>query len=133
MLTERDFVELIESDAKAERNLFLVAETEGKIVGYARCEGSNLRRFRHKAEFGVGILRDYWGHGIGRTFLKTILSWGVSAEIEKISLNVVESNHKAIQLYKRYGFVEEGLLRKDRIHRDGKYYNTVVMGNFLNS
>ena len=39
-------------------------------------------------------------------------------------------NTKAIQLYKRYGFVEEGLLREDRIHRDGNYYNTVIMGRF---
>nr|WP_250857786.1 hypothetical protein [Oceanirhabdus seepicola] len=35
---------------------------------------------------------------------------------------------KAIQLYKKYGFVEEGLLIKDRIHKDGNYYNTVIMG-----
>jgi RimJ/RimL family protein N-acetyltransferase len=51
--------------------------------------------------------------------------------IEKISLTVVQTNIRAIQLYKRYGFLEEGLLIKDRIHRDGNYYNTVVMGRVL--
>lgn len=49
----------------------------------------------------------------------------------KISLTVVQTNTKAIQLYKRYGFVEEGLLIKDRIHKDGSYYNTVMMGRVL--
>jgi RimJ/RimL family protein N-acetyltransferase len=58
------------------------------------------------------------------------LSWADAAGIEKISLNVVEVNKKAIQLYKHYEFIEEGLLRKDRIHRDGNYYNTVIMGRF---
>lgn len=42
--------------------------------------------------------------------------WADTVGIEKISLAVVQTNTKAIQLYKRYGFVEEGLLIKDRIH-----------------
>jgi RimJ/RimL family protein N-acetyltransferase len=57
--------------------------------------------------------------------------WADTVGIEKISLTVVQTNTKAIQLYKRYGFVEEGLLIKDRIHKDGNYYNTVIMGRLL--
>jgi len=57
--------------------------------------------------------------------------WADTVGIEKISLTVVQINTKAIQLYKRYGFVEEGLLIKDRIHEDGNYYNTVIMGRLL--
>jgi RimJ/RimL family protein N-acetyltransferase len=56
------------------------------------------------------------------------LKWADSAGIKKISLNVVQINTKAVELYKSYGFVEEGLLIDDRIHNDGKYYNTVIMG-----
>lgn len=44
---------------------------------------------------------------------------------------MVQTNIKAIQLYKRYGFIEEGLLINDRIHKDGNYYNTVIMGRLL--
>jgi RimJ/RimL family protein N-acetyltransferase len=54
--------------------------------------------------------------------------WADTVGIEKISLTVVQTNTKAIQLYKRYGFVEEGILIKDRLHKDGNYYNTVIMG-----
>ncbi len=57
--------------------------------------------------------------------------WADTVGIEKISLTVVQINTKAIQLYKKYGFVEEGLLIKDRIHKDGNYYNTVMMGRLL--
>lgn len=59
--------------------------------------------------------------------------WAESTEIRKISLTVVETNKKAINLYRRYGFIEEGLLVNDRIHKDGNYYNTVIMGKFLDS
>jgi RimJ/RimL family protein N-acetyltransferase len=131
LLTPEGFEKLIYNDSIAEKNIFLVAEVEGKIVGFARLEGNKLSRFRHKAEFGVCILKEYWGHGIGKALLENILMWADNVGIEKISLTVVETNTKAIQLYERYGFVEEGLLIRDRIHKDGKYYNTVVMGRLL--
>ncbi|MGH4123826.1 MAG: GNAT family N-acetyltransferase [Clostridium sp.] len=131
LLTPDDFEKLIYEDTIAEKTIFLIAAVEGEIVGFTRCKGSNLSRFRHKAEFGICISKEYWGHGIGQLLLDNILMWAATVEIEKISLTVVQTNTKAIQLYKRYGFVEEGLLIKDRIHKDGNYYNTVIMGRLL--
>lgn len=131
LLTPEDFEKLIYEDSIAEKTLFLVAEVEGEIVGFTRCEGSKLSRFRHKAEFGICISKEYWGHGIGKALLEKVLMWADTVGIEKISLTVVQTNTKAIQLYKRYRFVEEGLLIKDRIHKDGDYYNTVIMGRLL--
>lgn len=128
LLTPEDFEKLIYEDSIAGKNIFLVAEAEGKIVGLARLQGSKLSRFRHKAEFGICISKKYWGHGIGKVLIKNIIRCADTAGIKKISLNAVQTNTKAIQLYKKYGFVEEGLLVKDRIHKDGNYYNTVIMG-----
>lgn len=53
---------LIYEDSIAEKHIFLVAEVEGKIVGFTRCEGNNLSRFRNKAEFGICISEEYWGY-----------------------------------------------------------------------
>ena len=131
LLTPEDFEKLIYEDSVAERTIFLVAEVEGKISGFTRLEGSKLSRFRHKAEFGICISKEYWGLGIGKVLLENVLMWADTVGIEKISLTVVQTNTKAIQLYKTYGFVEEGLLIKDRIHKDGNYYNTVIMGRLL--
>ncbi|MGH4139146.1 N-acetyltransferase family protein [Clostridium sp.] len=131
LLTPKDFEKLIYEDAIAEKTIFLVAEVESKIVGFTRLEGMKLSRFRHKAEFGLCISKDYWGYGIGKKLLEKVIMWAATVKIEKISLTVVQTNTKAIQLYKRYGFVEEGLLIKDRIHKDGNYYNTVIMGKLL--
>ena len=131
LLTPEDFKNIIHKDSMEEKTLFLVAEVDGKIVGFARCVGSGLSRFRHKAEFGICILKACWGYRIGKVLLENILIWADTVGIKKITLTVVETNTKAIQLYKRYGFVEEGILVKDRIHKDGNYYNTVVMGRFL--
>ena len=62
-----DFQEIIKDDINNLGNLFLVAVVNDKIVGFSRCEGSALKRFSHKAEFGICILKEYWGFGIGKS------------------------------------------------------------------
>ncbi|MPQ31349.1 GNAT family N-acetyltransferase [Clostridium estertheticum] len=131
LLTPNDFQKLIYEDSIAKKTIFLIAEVEHKILGFTRCEGMKLSRFRHKAEFGLCISKEYWGYGIGKILLQKVMMWAATVETKKISLTVVQANTKAIQLYKKYGFIEEGLLIKDRIHKDGNYYNTVMMGKLL--
>ncbi len=98
------------------------------IVRFSRCEGNLLKRFAHKVEFGVCILKDYWGLGVGTNLLKESIAWADSNGIKKITLNVLETNDTAINLYKKFGFKIEGILENDKILSDGQFYNTVVMG-----
>lgn len=129
-IDESGFKQIIREDTESFNNLFLVAEVNGSIVGFSRCEGNKLKRISHKAEFGVCVLKEFWGHGIGKNLLKESVHWADSNEIRKITLNVLETNEKAIKLYKEYGFEIEGILKKDKILSDGKYYNTILMGRF---
>lgn len=125
------FEQLIQTYTESKKNLFLVAVIDDKIVGFSRCEGNLLKRFAHKVEFGVCVLKDYWGYGIGKNLLKESITWADANEVKKITLNVLETNEKAIQLYEKFGFKKEGLLENDKVLSDGKYYNTVVMGRFI--
>jgi len=129
-IDETGFQQLIQADTESRRNLFLVAVVDNKIVGFSRCEGNSLSRFAHKAEFGICVLKQYWGVGIGKNLLNQSVRWADSNAIRKITLNVLETNEKAIQLYKKFGFEVEGLLKNDKILSDGNYYNTIVMGRF---
>ncbi|AKG34615.1 GNAT family N-acetyltransferase [Paenibacillus durus] len=125
------FEQMIRTDTESRRNLFLVAAVDDRIVGFSRCEGNPLKRFSHKVEFGICVLKDYWGYGIGKNLLQESISWADSNGIKKIALNgVLETNHKAIELYKKLGFEIEGVLKKDKVLADGTYYNTIVMGRF---
>ena len=127
-IDESGFKQIIKDDTERLNNLFLVAEVNGSIVGFSRCEGGKLRRISHKAEFGIGILKEYWGYGIGKNLLKETVYWADSNEIRKMTLNVLETNEKAIKLYKGFGFEVEGILKKDKMLSDGNYYNTILMG-----
>lgn len=129
-IDEAGFKQLIRNDTENARSLFLVAAVGGRPVGFSRCEGSSLKRLSHKVEFGVCVLKEYWGYGIGKNLLKEAIAWADSNNIEKITLNVLETNEKAIRLYKMLGFEVEGVLKKDKLLSDGKYYDTIVMARF---
>lgn len=129
-INEVGFKQIIRTDTEQVHNLFLVADIDGKIVGFSRCEGSTLKRLSHQVEFGVCVLKAYWGFGIGKNLLKESLLWADSSRIRKVTLKVLETNHKARKLYEKSGFVVEGILQKDKLLSDGKYYNTIIMSRF---
>jgi ribosomal protein S18 acetylase RimI-like enzyme len=126
------FKQIIRDDSENARNLFLVAETEGRLIGFSRCAGYELKRFRHKVEFGVGVLKEFWGFGIGKNLLQESISWADENGFEKMTLNVVESNESARMLYEKLGFEVEGILKNDKLLSDGKFYNMIVMGRLKN-
>ncbi|MEK5057930.1 GNAT family N-acetyltransferase [Paenibacillus sp. FSL H7-0326] len=127
-IDELGFRKLIDNDSKSSNNLFLVVEANEQIVGFSRCEGNILKRFSHKVEFGVCVLKEYWGYGIGKNLLRESIRWAESNGIKKISLNVLEINKKAIELYKHNGFEIEGILKNDKVLSDNKFYSTILMG-----
>lgn len=124
------FRRIIQQDSDMDNHLFLVAEARGKVIGFSRCIGSGLRRSAHKAEFGVCVLKQFWGCGIGGHLLRESITWADEIGLEKVSLSVLETNVKAIQLYEKNGFEVEGILKKDKRLLDGRYYNTVMMSRF---
>ncbi|TQR19118.1 GNAT family N-acetyltransferase [Psychrobacillus vulpis] len=124
------FEQIIKTDSENPKNLFLVAVVQERIIGFSRCEGNHLIRFSHKIEFGVCVLKEYWGYSIGKNLLKESILWADTSGIKKITLNVLETNDKAIKLYEKLGFEIEGILRKDKLLSDGNYYNTLMMGRF---
>jgi ribosomal protein S18 acetylase RimI-like enzyme len=132
-IDESGFKQVIKEDTERANNLFLVAEVNGKIVGFCRCEGNQLKRSSHKVEFGVCVLKDYWGYGIGKSFLEESIQWADTSGIQKISLNVLETNDKAIKLYQKYGFEVEGTLKNDKLLSDGNFYSTILMGRLNQS
>ncbi|WP_123040893.1 GNAT family N-acetyltransferase [Cohnella candidum] len=124
------FERIIAADSEKPRNLFLAAVIQERIVGFSRCEGTELKRFSHKADFGVCVLKEFWGCGIGRNLLQRSIEWADTNGVMKMALSVLETNEKAIRLYRKFGFEVEGVLKNDKILSDGKYYNTVIMGRF---
>jgi len=108
--------------------LFIIAEINGKIVGNLNFSGGPRERTAHAGEFGVSVLKEYWGNGIGEELIKFLISWSKnSGIIRKINLRVRTDNTRGIRLYKKLGFQEEGLIKRDFLI-DDKFYDSLSMG-----
>lgn len=129
-ISASEFEEIIAEDSEHPRNLFLVAVVDDQVVGFSRCAGGDLKRCAHKVEFGVCVLKDYWGHRIGKHLMEQSIAWADANGISKIALNVLETNKTAIRLYQKLGFEIEGVLKKDKRLSDGQYYDTIAMARF---
>lgn len=64
----------------------------------------------------IAIHPDYQNYGIGKKFLSFICLKLLNENIQKIFLEVRKSNHSAISLYKKFGFVIDG--ERKRYYRD---------------
>ncbi|MBA2177020.1 GNAT family N-acetyltransferase [Halobacillus locisalis] len=130
-IDDHQFQAIIKNDADQPNHLFLVVDVDGEIAGYSRCAGSQLKRLAHTVEFGVCILKEFWGYGMATNLLYESIKWAESHGIKKITLRVIETNTPAIRLYRRHGFDIEGVLKKDKLLSDGHYYSTVLMSRFI--
>ncbi|GAB6168721.1 GNAT family protein [Clostridium carnis] len=77
---------------------------------------------------GLTIGREYWGQGYGKDSIRTICNFLFDKKkAHKIELEVVSENKRAINCYKKCGFIEEGL-RRSKYYIKGEYLDTIIMG-----
>ena len=83
-------------------------------------------RNRH-AELAIVIgNKDYWSKGYGTEIMKKLLEWGFEGlNLNRLYLHVFSFNKRAIGLYEKMGFKEEGRLRA-MIYRDGHYHDLIA-------
>lgn len=121
-LSEHNIVNTIRLLSEPGKGIYLVAECNGTIIGHAFLEALYLKLLCHVAQLSIGIHRGWQEKGIGTTLMEHLIAWAQhSTTIEKIELNVRASNSRAIALYKKMGFVEEGRL-KNRIKVSNSHY-----------
>ncbi len=84
----------------------------------------------HVASLGMSVDREWRGRGIGSALMTEAFRWARWAGVEKLALTVYPHNIRAINLYKKYGFVEEGRLSGHSKKSYG-YEDEIVMGRWL--
>lgn len=129
-LTVEDERRFIEDRLLDPKGLLLAARFNGVLVGSLGTNYTHLVRYSHKISFGVSILKDYWGHGIGRKLIETLLEWADANGIVKVTLEVDTLNSRAIRLYHSMGFIEEGHLKMDRRMENMEFRDSLIMARF---
>ncbi|MFH0068577.1 GNAT family N-acetyltransferase [Peribacillus sp. NPDC056705] len=122
---QRDWIRTL---LENERETIIVAEKNGEVIGWIVFQSENRKRMSHKGSFGMMIRKNYRGKGIGKELLKALLEWAeANPFIEKVSLGVFSTNQRAISLYKKMGFVEEGRKIKEFKMSEREYVDDIIM------
>jgi RimJ/RimL family protein N-acetyltransferase len=108
-----------------------VAEDDGRIVGSATVNGIAGPCGTGVMDLGMALLGGYRGQGLGSKLLQACIDYAREAGAHKISLQVWPHNDAARALYKKFGFEEEGYLRRHWRRRSGELWDAVVMGLLL--
>ena len=108
---ERAFIEGL-----CERSAMFVAEVNNEIVGIQVIEPDGLARYidsmRHIATIGTWIQVNFRGHKIGRSLTEACFTFAQAKNFEKICIQVIADNSRALRFYANLGFEKIGIAKK---------------------
>jgi RimJ/RimL family protein N-acetyltransferase len=108
---------------------YVVLGEKREFIGVA--ELFNISWKNRRAELSIAINPSMRGKGYGYEALKKLLYTGFKEQgMHRIWLRVLENNEKAINLYKKAGFVQEGICRSESL-RKGQFINQIQMSILL--
>ncbi len=102
----------------------VVADSGGQIIGMLHVE---VGRFGF-GDLGMLVDAAWRGRGVGSALVQAGIDWARGQGLHKLSLEVFPTNTAAIALYRKFGFVEEGLRTKQYRRASGELWDAVVMG-----
>lgn len=118
----------LKAKTESSNEIEIVAVVDGKIAGTAGIDAvGNKYKTKHRAEFGIGIAKEFWGLGLGRALTEACIECAKEAGYTQLELYVVSDNASAISLYKKVGFVEYGRNPKGFNSRISGYQELVYM------
>ncbi len=119
--TREQEAQFLEEKTKSPNEIEIIAIVDEKVVGTAGIDAIGKKyKVKHRADFGISLLKEYWGLGLGKELTKACIQCAKEAGYSQMELNVVAENERAISLYRSLGFVEFG--------RNPKGFNSRITG-----
>lgn len=123
-------IEYVRSMIKNGYPLYVALDSQRQVVGWCDVVPKRHEGMNHVGVLALGVKKEYRGRGLGTRLLKHAIAHAARMGLEKIELEVFESNRLALRLYQEFGFVLEG--RKVRSRKlNGVYDHILLMGKFL--
>ena len=113
--------QFLKEKTESPNEIEILAVVDGKVVGLAGIEAVGKKnKVKHRAEFSISVLKEYWGLGLGKALTKACVQCARDAGYTQLELDVAADNKRAISLYRGFGFVEFG--------RNPKGFNSRISG-----
>ena len=115
----------------AGRYPIVVAEEDGRVVGWASCSQYRPREcYRGVAEFSVYVARSHRGRGAGRLLMQALLVEAERTGFWNLVSRVFVENAASRSLLAKIGFEELGVYRK-HAKLDGVWRDVVIVERLI--
>ena len=113
------------------RHPILVAETAGRVVGWASLSSwSDRGGYLNTAEDSFYVDADFQGQGIGHALLQTLLKKATQAGHQTVIARMCTESRASIHLHRRMGFRPAGTLKAVG-WKFGRYLDVLTMQRLL--
>jgi L-amino acid N-acyltransferase YncA len=113
------------------RHPVLVAEVQGKVVGWASLNVFNPRAaYRFVADLSVYVARSARGTGVGSRLLDSLVTLAGELGYHKVVLAAFPTNAAGMALYTKHGFHAVGIYREQG-QLDGRWVDVIAMERLL--
>ena len=103
-----------------------------ELAGVINITADQRPRVRHIGDIFLGIKKAYWGNGLGSILMEEAIEWAQSSEsIRRLQLTVQKRNLAAVHLYKKMGFIIEGLQERGACIEGGEFLDVYQMGRLI--
>ncbi|TQR30164.1 GNAT family N-acetyltransferase [Brevibacillus brevis] len=121
------FVNQVILHASSSKSYMIVDSQTNRPIGITSLIQIDLKNRNAECIIDIGE-KEYWGKGYGREAMKLLLDYAfLEMNLHRVSLRVFSFNERAIKLYERLGFKQEGISRQF-LFREGKWHDIVHMG-----
>ena len=115
---------------KGKNQYWYVAEENGKVIGLGILMNHGNLRKKHVGVITLMVNSDYQNKGVGSLLMYKLINLSESLNIIRLELCVFRDNYKAINLYNKFGFKEEGIKVKSAL-KNGEYIDEVMMARII--
>ena len=120
VVNERKYFKFIDAPSKTllakylekavnRKSAFLVAEVDGKFVGWAEISFRDSFATEYNGQLVIAIMSGYRGKGIGKILLQMIIALGRQIQLKYLRSDVFSNNTRAIECFKKFGFQVDGV------------------------
>lgn len=103
-----------------------------KLVGWCDITSKHRPVYAHSGILGIGVLAAWRGQGVGKKLMQAALDAARDKGLTRVELSVNAANERAAALYRKFGFIVEGVRRK-AVCIDGVYQDSIEMGLLLST
>jgi L-amino acid N-acyltransferase YncA len=126
-ITDRAQMEQWVQAIENKKALTILAETDGRFVGYSSLSYNQLNWTRHLGEIRLQVSPEMRGMGLGKLLVNEIFSLAQELGLQKLVAQMAAEQQSAVQVFEHLGFKAEALLTDHVIDRKGQTHDLIVM------